>query len=106
MGIMQIQIEERETYIEINIMRDEQKIGRAEVELSKKYLACFEIYEPFQNKGYGQNALKQLIEKYDIQYLSVKKDNARAIHVYEKAGFVIGDYGTFFAMKRESGDIQ
>ena len=96
-----IEIKERETYIEIEIEKDGQKIGRAEIETGKKYLACFEIYEPFQNKGYGQDALKQLIEKYDVQYLSVKKENERAIHVYEKLGFKIGDYGTFYAMKRE-----
>ena len=38
-------IKERETYIEIEIYLDETKIGRAEIELTKKYLACFEIYE-------------------------------------------------------------
>ena len=77
----------KETYAEIDIMRGSEKIGFAEV--SGTELCRFNIFEPFQNKGYGQEALKQLIERYGIDELCVATDNDRAMHIYEKAGFVI-----------------
>lgn len=87
MNQKQISVIPKETYTEIDIMKGSEKIGFAEV--SGTELCRFNIYEPFQNKGYGQEALKQLIEKYDINKLCVVSDNDRALHVYEKAGFVI-----------------
>lgn len=75
----------KETYTEIDIMKGSEKIGTAEV--SGNELCRFNLYEPYQDMGYGQKALEQLIEKYHITKLCVVNDNDRAIHVYEKAGF-------------------
>jgi ribosomal protein S18 acetylase RimI-like enzyme len=50
-------------------------------------LERFTIFEPYQNKGYGQQVLSDLIDTYGIRKLWVRSDNERAIHVYEKAGF-------------------
>lgn len=97
-----IDIKEVERFVEIDILLDGKKIGQASIDISKKYLSCFEIYEPFQNNGFGQEALAKIIDKYGILYLSVKKDNERAIHIYEKLKFRISDRGIFYAMERQT----
>lgn len=89
-----IELKEREHYIEVDILKDGLKIGRAEIGDDRR-LECFEIYEPFQNKGYGTEALKQLIEKYKIDNLGVYANNSRAIRVYEKCGFILDGTSTF-----------
>lgn len=96
---MAITIKEQESYIELELFDGETKIGNAEVDVANKMLSRFEIYEPYQNKGYGTEALKQLIDKYDIDILWVRSDNKRAIHVYEKCGFEI-DESTMYSMVR------
>lgn len=85
---MDINIKENELYQEIELFDDGVKIGEAEVEIKGHMLSRFVIYEPYQNKGYGTKLLYQLIQKYDIDNLWVNADNARAIHLYEKFGFV------------------
>ncbi len=51
-----------------------------------------------QNYGYGQRALRKLIEEYakDPKYprmeLAVDRENPAAIHTYEKAGFADSGY--------------
>lgn len=55
----------------------------------------FEIYPEFQNKHFGTNALKQIINRfsnYDLVYCFVDKCNSKAIHIYNKLGTLI-DYG-------------
>lgn len=81
-------LEEKEHFIEIDIkLSDGTLIGTAEVEPNEKMLERFAIFEPYQNKGYGQKILSDLIDSYGIQRLWVRSDNEKAIHVYEKAGF-------------------
>lgn len=81
-------LEEKEHFIEIDIkLPDGTLIGTAEIEPNKKMLERFSIFEPYQNKGYGQQALSDLIDTYGIHKLWVRSDNERAIHVYEKADF-------------------
>jgi ribosomal protein S18 acetylase RimI-like enzyme len=81
-------LEEKEHYIEIDIeLSDGTVIGTAEIEPNEKMLERFTIFEPYQNKGYGQQILSELINVYGIEKLWVRSDNARAIHIYEKAGF-------------------
>lgn len=81
----EISLTTKETYTEIDIMKGSEKIGTAEI--SGNELCRFNLYEPYQDMGYGQKALEQFIEKYHITKLCVASDNDRAIHVYEKAGF-------------------
>lgn len=81
-------LEEKEHFIEIDIkLSDGTLIGRAEVEPNEKMLERFVIFEPYQNKGYGQKILSDLIDGYGIKKLWVRSDNEKAIHVYEKMGF-------------------
>lgn len=96
-----VTIKERESYIELELFDGETKIGNAEVDVANKMLSMFDIYEPYQNKGYGTEALKQLIDKYDIDILWVRSDNDNAIHVYEKCGFKI-EKATMYSMVRRS----
>lgn len=85
---MDITVKENELYQELELFVDDTKVGEAEVEIKGGMLARFVIYEPYQNKGYGTKLLYNLIQKYDIDNLWVNADNARAIHLYEKFGFV------------------
>ena len=60
--------------------------------------ACYDLQQfmidrRFQNKGYGSRALQLILtelekeRKYDCVEVCVKKDDAQALHIYEKAGF-------------------
>jgi len=81
-------LEEKEHYIEIDIkLSDGTLIGTAEIEPNEKMLERFVIFEPYQNKGYGQKVLSDLIDTCGIKKLWVRSDNERAIHIYEKLGF-------------------
>ncbi len=81
-------LEKTNHFIEIDIkLSDGTLIGTAEVEPHEKMLERFAILEPYQGKGYGQQALSDLIDTYKINKLWVRSDNERAIHIYEKAGF-------------------
>lgn len=83
-------LEEKEHYIEIDIkLSDGTLIGTAEIEPNEKMLERFVIFEPYQNKGYGQQVLSDLIDAYGIQKLWVRSDNEKAIHIYEKVGFTV-----------------
>ena len=52
----------------------------------------------FQNRGYGTKALNLILEllaaerKYECVEVCVNKEDAPALHVYEKAGFVDTGY--------------
>lgn len=82
-----IRLQENELYQEIAIYNDETQIGEMEVDLKGKMLSRLSIYEPYQNKGYGQQVIAIAKEKYGCDCLWVRADNDRAIHVYEKFGF-------------------
>ena len=94
-------LEEKEYYIEIDLkLSDGTLIGTAEIEPNKKILERFKILEPYQNKGYGQQMLSDLIDAYGIKKLWVRADNEKAIHIYEKAGFAITKE-TMYEMERK-----
>lgn len=97
---MSINLTENELYQEITIcLEDGTKIGEVEVELKSKMLSRFEIFEPYQNKGYGTEIVKILNEKYGCNCLWVNADNERAMHVYNKCGYRL-DKPTMYLMTR------
>ncbi len=53
-------------------------------------IANFNVLDNYQNKGIGTKLIKYLIDNYkNIENitLEVRKDNIKAIHIYEKMGF-------------------
>ena len=54
-------------------------------------IAHFNVLEEYQNKKIGSKLLEYIINKYkgivENITLEVKKDNNKAIHIYEKMGF-------------------
>ena len=81
-----MQIKKTETYIEHDIIVDGTKIGTVELCPEQHLIARLVIFEPYQNKGYGTQVVKELL-KSGYNCLWVRSDNPRAIHVYEKCGF-------------------
>lgn len=92
-------IKENELYREIELYSGDVKVGEAEVDLKNHMLAKLVIFEPYQNQGFGTNAVKMLTEKYNLNNLWVRSDNSRAIHVYEKCGYWISKQ-TMYEMVR------
>ena len=83
-----ISINKTDTFIEHDIVVDGVTIGSVEIEPDKRELSRLVIFEPYQNKGFGTDVVKEMISRYNIRSLWVRSDNERAIHVYEKCGFV------------------
>ena len=79
-------IEKRETFIEHDIIVENVKIGFVELCPERKEISRLVIWEPYQNKGYGTEVVRTLVEQ-GYTTLWVRSDNERAIHVYEKCGF-------------------
>lgn len=82
-----VRLQENELYQELTLHVGDTQIGEAEVDLKNKMISRLVIYDPEQNKGYGTEIVKQLIDKYGCDCLWVVADNDKAIHVYEKQGF-------------------
>lgn len=93
-------LKRNEIYQEIEIFEGDTKIGSAEVDINGNMLSRLEIYEPYRNKGYGTEVVKQLIEEFGIDCLWVEASNTRATHVYEKCGFK-KKHPTMYLMERE-----
>ncbi len=96
-----ITIKENEIYQEIELFVEDEKIGEAEIELKGKMLSRLSIFPTYQNKGYGTEVVKLLTEKYGCECLWVNADNKRAIHTYEKNGYVVSE-PTMFLMKKNN----
>ncbi len=82
----------------IGIAADGQPAGLALVKDMDEEPACYDLQQfmidrRFQGRGYGTEALKMILaglekeHKYDCVEVCVKKDDAAALHLYEKAGF-------------------
>ena len=82
----------------LGIADDGQVIGVALVKDMDEEPACYDLQQlmidsRFQNKGYGTEALRQILSllseegKYSQVEVCVDKDDAAALRVYEKAGF-------------------
>ena len=87
----------------IGIVADGTPVGLAMVRDMDDEPACYELQQfmidkKFQCKGYGLRALELILtalkaeQKYDCVEVCVKREDAQAIHVYEKAGFVDSGY--------------
>ena len=85
------------------IVNDNDIIGLMMVRDLDEEPACYDLQQfmiaaEFQNKGFGAQALKQILEmlrnekKYTCVEVCVKKQDAQALHVYEKAGFADTGY--------------
>ena len=96
-------IEKTETFIEHNIIIDAVKVGTVELCPERMEISRLIIFEPYQNKGYGTQIVKELMAQ-GYKSLWVRSDNPRAIHVYEKCGFVKGKKCMFEMVTAESED--
>ena len=97
-----MQIEKTETFVEHNIIVGGTKVGTVELCPERHEISRLIIFEPYQNKGYGTEVVKELVEQ-GYKSLWVRSDNPRAIHVYEKCGFVRSET-QMFEMVAESED--
>ena len=93
-----VELKHKEKYQDMDILVDGVKVGELEIELESHMLSRLVIFDPYQNKGYGQKAVELAIRHFDIDNLWVRSDNKKAIHVYEKCGFKKSEE-TMFEMK-------
>lgn len=87
-------IQKTETFIEHDIFVDDIKVGTVELCPERHEISRLEIFEPYQNKGYGTQVVTQLVEQ-GYTSLFVRSDNEKALHIYQKCGFVKGDIYMF-----------
>ena len=82
---------------------DDTLVGLAMVRNLDEEPACYDLQQlmidaRYQNRGYGTQALLLILEKlknerkYDRVEVCVKRADAQALHVYEKAGFADTGY--------------
>lgn len=91
---MDVFIKPTSSFIDNDIIVNDKVIGRIRLCPENHEIVQLNIYEPYQNKGYGTKVIKQLISD-GYNCLWVASDNLRAIHVYEKCGFVKGSDSMF-----------
>ena len=82
-----LEIKPTETFIEHDIVKDDVVVGHVELCPERHEISMLNIWTPYQNYGYGTRVIKELV-KQGYTSLWVRSDNHRAIHVYEKCGFV------------------
>jgi len=85
------------------VAEDGQLIGLALVKDMDEEPACYDLQQfmvdgRFQNRGFGSEALAQILSllasegRYGYVEVCVNREDAPALHVYEKAGFVDTGY--------------
>ena len=89
-----VDIKKTESFVEHDLIVDDVNIGTVELCPERKEISRLIIFEPYQNKGYGTEIVKNLV-KMGYTNLWVKSENSRAIHVYEKCGFKKGEAQMF-----------
>ena len=52
------------------------------------FLCDFSVKETERGQGVGSRLLDMLMDQFDVNCLTVEKDNAIAKHMYQKAGFI------------------
>ena len=99
---MEVTIKQTSSFIDNDIIVNDLVIGKVRLNPEEHEIVQLNIYEPYQNKGYGTQIVKLLIsEGYNC--LWVTSDNLRAIHTYEKCGFVRGE-SSMFEMRYKGED--
>lgn len=82
-----MKLNKAETSVVYEITVDGIQVGQADVKLECKEITALVIYEPYQDKGYGTQALRMLVDQgYDNIWMR-HHSNSKAIHVFEKCGF-------------------
>ena len=93
---------ENEHYIEIELFNDYGiKVGEAEVDIKGKMLSRLVIFESYRDRGYGEQAVKDLTDTYGLNVLWVNADNTVAIHTYEKCGYHITQPTMYEMVRKE-----
>lgn len=92
-------IKETETYKEFDILIDDTIIGSAEIKYPDMELRNLHIRPDYQNKGFGTQVVKVLVNDYGIKRLCVSAENKKARHIYEKCGFIISKNPNSIEMK-------
>ena len=90
-----VRIKENELYQEVELFIGNTKVGEAEIEVTKHMLSRFVIYEPYQNKGYGRQALGLILDfirsaparQAKYVWLCYGLDNVVARKLYASIGF-------------------
>ena len=84
-----MKIEKTETFVEHDIIVSDTQVGTVELCPERNEISRLVIFEPYQNKGYGTEVVRELMAQ-GYKSLWVRSDNPRAIHVYKKCGFKRG----------------
>lgn len=58
-----MQLEKTETFVEHNIIVDGTKVGTVELCPERHKISRLIIFEPYQNKGYGTEVVKELVAR-------------------------------------------
>lgn len=79
----------------VEFIVDGQHVGGADIETKGEEVWCndFAITPKFRGKGYAQQAMQMLIERFGVNTLTCAIDKKVALHIYEKLGFEIVDEG-------------
>jgi ribosomal protein S18 acetylase RimI-like enzyme len=73
----------------------------------KRWIVGLEVSEEFQGHDYGIDLLQIAVDEFGADYLSVSKDNERAIHMYQTHGWSIDHEAdhTVFMKLNEGNDF-
>lgn len=70
--------------IEHDIFVGDEQVGKAHImdnpDIDEKYLENIDIYEEYQNKGYGTQAIQMLAKKYNYIYFAPTDENNRRLY--------------------------
>jgi RimJ/RimL family protein N-acetyltransferase len=79
-----MRIEKTETFVKNDIWMDGTKIGTVELCPERSKISRLIIFEPYQNKGYGTEVVKEL-KKQGYKSLWVRSDNLRVLSTFTKS---------------------
>ena len=77
-------------------------IGQFDIDIYDGYIYILNlcIYEPYRNKGFGTQMVKELVDRFSCTTKPLELDvhtyNEAAIRVYTKAGFIISEDKSYY----------